>query len=124
MSNQQRGMRGENDAVAFLIGLGFVILDRNWRCRTGEIDIVAKDGDDLVFVEVKARTSLRYGHPFEAVTPKKVARLRQLAGLWREAHPLAAGSSRIDVVSVILGTGPGSSLSRPTGIEHLRGVFA
>jgi putative endonuclease len=121
VGNQERGRRGENEAVAFLVGHRFVILDRNWRCRAGEIDIVAKDGDELVFVEVKARSSLKFGHPFEAVTPTKLARLRVLAGLWREAHPLTAGTSRIDVISVLLGVDPGA---RPSQVEHLRGVFA
>ncbi len=132
MGNQQVGRLGEDAAVTFLAAQQYVILDRNWRCRAGEIDIVAKEGDNLVFVEVKARSSLRFGHPFEAVTPTKLARLRSLSVLWRDAHPLTTGSSRIDVISVVL---PGSRLGLGAGagavvgaaspqIEHLRGVHA
>lgn len=132
MGNQQVGRLGEDAAVTFLAAQQYVILDRNWRCRAGEIDIVAKEGDNLVFVEVKARSSLRFGHPFEAVTPGKLARLRSLSVLWRDAHPLTTGSSRIDVISVVL---PGSRLGLGAGagavvgaaspqIEHLRGVHA
>lgn len=136
MGNQQVGRLGEDAAVTFLAAQQYVILDRNWRCRAGEIDIVAKEGDNLVFVEVKARSSLRFGHPFEAVTPTKLARLRSLSVLWRDAHPLTTGSSRIDVISVVLpgsrlglGVGAGAGAGAVVGaaspqIEHLRGVHA
>ena len=126
MGNQHVGRRGEDAAVSFLAAQQYVILDRNWRCRTGEIDVVAKHGDNLVFVEVKTRSSLRFGHPFEAVTPTKLARLRSLSAMWREAHPLTTGSSRIDVISVVMAgavAGAGVGASSPH-IEHLRGVFA
>jgi putative endonuclease len=136
VGNQQVGRLGEDAAVTFLAAQQYVILDRNWRCRAGEIDIVAKEGDNLVFVEVKARSSLRFGHPFEAVTPTKLARLRSLSVLWRDAHPLTTGSSRIDVISVVLpgsrlglGVGAGAGAGAVVGaaspqIEHLRGVHA
>ena len=134
MGNQQVGRLGEDAAVTFLAAQQYVILDRNWRCRAGEIDIVAKEGDNLVFVEVKARSSLRFGHPFEAVTPTTRARLRSLSVLCRDAHPLTTGSSRIDVISVVmpgsrLGLGAGAGAGAVVGaaspqIEHLRGVHA
>lgn len=118
MGNRDVGSRGEDEAVRFLAARGFVILDRNWRCSFGELDVVAKDGPTLVFVEVKARSSLKFGHPFEAVTTSKISRLRQLARAWCDAHPLTTGTARIDVVSVML-------LPRePPRVEHLRGVFA
>jgi putative endonuclease len=126
VGNQQVGRLGEDAAVTFLAAQQYVILDRNWRCRAGEIDIVAKEGDNLVFVEVKARSTLRFGHPFEAVTPAKLARLRSLSVLWRDAHPLTTGSSRIDVISVVMagvGAGAGVGAASPQ-IEHLRGVHA
>ena len=124
MRNRQLGVRGENEAVRFLAAHGFVILDRNWRCTQGELDIVAQDGVDLVFVEVKTRSSLRFGHPFEAVTGAKLARLRSLSVLWRDAHPLTTGPSRIDVVSVVLPNSREGVGAQPPQIEHLRGVFA
>ena len=77
-------------------GTGHGSLARNWRCRLGEIDIVARDGGDLVFIEVKTRTSHDFGHPFEAITPIKLARLRRLAIAWCEArmprHPASAST--------------------------------
>ena len=115
---QELGRQGESDAVRFLVNAGLVILDRNWRSRRGEIDIIARDGADLVFVEVKTRASLAYGHPFEAVTPAKLARLRVLASQWCEAHPFTSGNRRIDVVSILAPPG------QPMRIEHLRGVFS
>ena len=124
MGNRERGAWGENEAVRFLAARGFVILDRNWRCSVGELDIVAKDGTELVFVEVKARSTLRFGHPFEAVTPTKLARLRSLSVLWRDAHPLTVGPSRIDVISVVLPDSRDRVGTQSSQIEHLRGVFA
>jgi putative endonuclease len=124
MGNRERGVWGENEAVRFLAARGFVILDRNWRCSIGELDVVAKDGADLVFVEVKARSSLRFGHPFEAVTSAKLARLRSLSALWRDTHPLTTGPSRIDVISVVLPNARDRVGNQTAAIEHLRGVFA
>lgn len=91
------------------------ILDRRWRCPQGELDIVAVDGDTLVFVEVKTRRGLGFGHPFEAITPAKVVRLRTLAGLWLESNG-HRGPIRMDAVGVIA---PRSGRWR---VEHLRGI--
>ena len=124
MGNQHVGRLGEDAAVSYLAAQQYVILDRNWRCRAGEIDVVAKHGDHLVFVEVKTRSSLRFGHPFEAVTPTKLARLRSLSAMWREAHPLTTGSARIDVLSVVLSRASAGLGAVSPQIEHLRGVFA
>ena len=110
------GREGEALARRWLTDQGMQILDANWRCRIGELDIVALDDDDLAFVEVKTRTSTRFGHPAEAVTPAKVARLRRLAGAWLEAHEVHAGGMRIDVVAVLREPG------RPARVEHLKGV--
>lgn len=76
---QELGRYGEDVAVRHLHDQGLVILERNWRCRAGEIDIVARHGDVLVFCEVKTRRSDRFGSPVEAVTPRKLARMRVLA---------------------------------------------
>jgi putative endonuclease len=101
------------------------VLARNWRCREGEIDIVARDGDVLVVCEVKTRRDVAFGTPLEAVTPAKAARLRRLTARWlaatREAR--AAGGAggfadiRFDVVAVLL-----PRAGAPI-VEHLRGAF-
>ena len=111
------GRRGEALAADHLVAAGLTILDRNWRCRQGEIDLVARDGDELVFVEVKTRTSVAFGHPLEAITVPKLARLRRLAGAWCEEHPGVSARLRIDAIAIIA---PTHGLVE---IEHLRGVF-
>ncbi|WP_034805684.1 YraN family protein [Intrasporangium oryzae] len=113
------GDYGERLACRHLREQGFTILERNWRCARGEIDIVAADGDCLVVCEVKTRSSDGFGAPFEAVTWRKARRLRRLAGLWIEAHQEQAaglGDLRIDVVSIL------KPPAAPAALEHLRGV--
>ena len=110
------GRTGEELARRWLERRGCTVLDRNWRCRTGEIDLVAQDGDDLVVVEVKTRRSLRTGHPAEAVTPRKLARLRLLAGLWLAEHEVRAAGVRVDVVAIWL------PHDGPARIDHRQGV--
>lgn len=110
------GRNGEVMAADFLETQGMRIVDRNWRCADGEIDIVALEGDTLVVAEVKTRRSLDYGHPFEAVGPAKLARLHRLAASWCRAHDLSPSRRRVDVVSVI-DSGDGDPQ-----LEHLRGV--
>ncbi|UOE45357.1 YraN family protein [Agromyces larvae] len=114
--NTELGRRGEQLAVDHLVARGMVVLDRNWRCRLGEIDIVARDGDDTVFVEVKTRTGAGYGHPFEAITALKLARMRRLAVAWCEASGRAVGRIRLDAVAILV---PGEA---PALIEHLEGL--
>ncbi|MEW1819347.1 YraN family protein [Arthrobacter sp. NPDC080031] len=110
------GRHGETLAVTFLETQGMRIVDRNWRCSEGEIDIVALDGDTLVIAEVKTRKNLAYGHPFEAVDATKLARLHRLALSWCRDHELRAPRRRVDVVGVIDDGGGEPKL------EHLRGV--
>lgn len=112
------GTAGESLAVEYLRSEGFTIIERNWRCSSGEIDIVAREGAATVFVEVKTRSSLASGHPFEALNRAKVARLRKLAGLWCESHPTVRGDIRIDAIAVV-----SPAFDSPT-IEHLRMVDA
>jgi len=76
------GRYGEDVAVRHLLDAGWQVLERNWRCRVGEIDIVARDGGVLVFCEVKTRSSALFGVPAEAVRPAKVRRIRALACHW------------------------------------------
>lgn len=118
---QALGAFGERVAVRFLEGLGWEILDRNWRRREGELDIVARDGDCLVVCEVKTRRGTTYGSPLEAVTARKAARLRRLAGWWVQEHPELTGVThavRLDVVGVVLPYSGGPA------IEHLVGVWS
>ncbi|MGH3359640.1 MAG: YraN family protein [Nocardioidaceae bacterium] len=96
------GEFGERVAAGHLRAAGMVILDRNYRCAHGEIDIVARDGDTLVICEVKTRRNLEYGSPFEAVTPQKAARLRRLAAHWLAEYAMSPPSVRIDVVGVVV----------------------
>ncbi|SDG76034.1 YraN family protein [Klenkia brasiliensis] len=110
------GAHGEQLAVDHLTAAGLTVLDRNWRCPRGELDVVAREGDALVFCEVKTRSGTRYGTPLEGVTPAKQARLKQLAGRWLDAHDERAGSLRFDVVGVVVVAG------RAT-VSHLRGAF-
>lgn len=95
------GRWGEEVAATHLTRLGYRVVDRNWRCAAGEIDIVARHGGGTAVVEVKTRTSVAFGHPFEAVTTAKLARLHALALAWCRAHPGRHGPLRIDVVGVV-----------------------
>lgn len=111
------GRYGEDLAARRLIEAGMRILDRNWRCRDGEIDIVAADGDALVVCEVKTRRAGWYEHPMAAVRPEKTARLRLLAERWLERHGgPPPGGVRIDVIGVLL-----PARGAPV-VQHARGV--
>lgn len=117
MRDQQAlGRLGEDAAAGYLADRGMQVVARNWRCRYGEIDIIALDGVVLVFCEVKTRRGTSFGGPLAAITAAKLARMRRLAVLWLEEHGGHRGPIRIDVVGL---------LSHPDGrfeIEHLRGV--
>lgn len=110
------GEQGEQIAVEHLASSGVQIMARNWRCSIGEIDIVGRDDDVLVFYEVKTRSSARFGSPAEAITTAKAARLRRLATRWLSVHRIHAYDVRVDVLALTM-SGRGA-----TQIEHLRGV--
>ncbi|MER7086678.1 MULTISPECIES: YraN family protein [Streptomyces rochei group] len=112
------GRYGETLAARRLTGAGMTVLERNWRCgRTGEIDIVARDGDVLVVCEVKTRRAGSFEHPMAAVTPDKADRLRHLAERWIHTHGGAPpGGVRIDLVGVLL-----PRRGAPV-VEHAKGV--
>jgi putative endonuclease len=110
------GSYGERVAARHLVDAGFVVLDRNWRCELGEIDIVAREGRVLVVCEVKTRSGTGFGTPAEAVTARKAARLRRLAVRWLQEHPVHPAEVRIDVVGVLRSTRGAAA------VEHLRGV--
>lgn len=113
---QAIGTFGENIAADHLTGLGMVVLARNWRCRYGEVDIVARDGSTLVICEVKTRTSLLHGTPLEAVTGRKALRLRRLASHWLEVHDVQPDAVRIDVVSVFVPPKGAPRVERVAGV--------
>ena len=113
---QALGAYGERRAAEHLAARGMVVLDRNWRCPDGELDLVLRDGRALVVCEVKTRTSLSHGSPHEAITDAKLARLLRLAVQWAVAHDVRPPEIRVDLVAV---------LRPPTGpslVEHVRGV--
>jgi putative endonuclease len=95
------GAYGERVAVRHLDDAGYAVLDRNWRSRSGELDVVAMRGGVVVFVEVKCRRSVAFGVPAAAVTPAKAARVRVVAAEWLAAHGLSGAAVRFDVVSVL-----------------------
>jgi putative endonuclease len=99
-------------AARYLTELGMAVVARNWRCRDGEIDIVALDGDVVVVCEVKTRSGTRFEHPLAAVGPVKAERLRRLAGHW--AGP--GTDVRVDLVAVVH---HGRGAAR---LDHVRGV--
>ena len=110
------GKEGEQAAVDYLKGCGFRILDRNWRCAGGELDIVAADRHVLVVCEVKTRSGTGYGTPLEAVGRTKQQRLRRLAAAWLNAHGIRFEQIRVDVVGLVRDGNGGFT------IEHVRGV--
>ena len=99
----QRGADGEAAAARWYERNGYVVLARNWRCRDGELDIVASRGGEVVFCEVKSRASDRFGVPAEAVTPAKQRRIRRLAQRFCAETGERAPELRFDVVSVLRG---------------------
>jgi putative endonuclease len=110
------GQDGEQAAADYLTGCGYRILDRNWRCAAGELDIVAVERHVFVVCEVKTRSGAGYGTPLEAVGRQKQRRLRGLAVAWLTAHGIRFEQIRVDVVGLV---------REPTGgftIEHVRGV--
>lgn len=116
---QQRsalGTYGEAVAARHLVDQGMVLLDRNWRCDNGEIDLVLRDGRVLVICEVKTRSSVAFGTPLEGVTAQKAARLRRLAARWLAEHAVRPDEVRIDLVGVLVPRGGAAQ------VDHVRGV--
>ena len=119
-ARQALGARGEDLAVAELRRQGMEVLARNWRCRLGEIDVVAAETvagrTTVVFCEVKCRSGVRFGDPLEAITWAKLRKLRALAAEWMATHPVSAQAIRIDAVGVLLVPG------RDPRLTHVRAV--
>jgi putative endonuclease len=114
--NSTLGRYGETVALRHLLADGLVLVDRNWTCPSGELDLVLRDGDVLVVCEVKTRSSVAFGHPLEAVGDDKLGRIRRLADLWVEAHGVRPGGVRIDLVGVL------RPRRGPAVVEHVAGV--
>lgn len=112
----QLGRRGEDAAAEHLAALGMLVVARNWRCRYGEIDVVAREGGTLVICEVKTRSGVGFGSPLEAITAVKQMRLRRLAGLYLAEVGGHRGPVRIDAVGVLWHPG------RNPDVVHVRGV--
>ncbi len=99
---KQLGHAGEELAARTLQAAGLTIIERNWRCRDGEIDLVARDGETVVFVEVKTRRGRDFGAPEEALTARKAQKLLHLGQLYIAAHDLEDTNWRIDLVAIEL----------------------
>lgn len=112
------GTAGEDAAATWLEARGYCILARNARTRYGEIDLVARAGDVVVFVEVKSRTSARFGHPVEAIALPKQRRLARLAAAFIQGRRLGDCQVRFDAVAVYL-----DASGRVRAIEHLPDAF-
>ncbi|KJL31911.1 YraN family protein [Microbacterium azadirachtae] len=115
-AKDELGRAGEDRAAEHLTRLGYRILDRNWRCDEGELDIVAQREGVLAFVEVKTRRTLDFGHPFEAIDERKRKRLWRLAHVWVREHPMssAARALRLEAIGIV-GADPAVG-----DLEHLR----
>lgn len=118
LTRAQLGALGEKLAADHLAAQGLRIVERNWRCRYGELDIVAADPATrtVVFVEVKTRSGDGYGGVAEAVTRDKVRRLRRLAALWLAQNDRRWSGVRIDVIGVRVGRGHGPELTHVVGV--------
>ena len=119
MTTERRavGAYGERLAARYLREQGLVLLDRNWRCPEGEVDLILRDGDDLVFCEVKTRRTATFGPPSAAVGQRKISRLRKLASRWLAESGVRPVQIRFDVVEV---------LPQPRGatrLVHIRAAF-
>lgn len=113
---QALGAYGERVAEEHLVEQGMTLLERNWRCPAGEIDLVLRDGAVLVVCEVKTRTSTLNGTPHEAITASKLERLQRLGTLWSDARGVSPQETRVDLVAVMR---PRRGAAQ---VEHVRGI--
>lgn len=115
MNNRQKGAIGEKQALDYLIKKGYKFIDKNWHySKNAEIDLIMKDDDTLVFVEVKKRSSLAFGHPFEAITKAKIKNIRLAVQAYLTCHSndLKFKNYRIDGIAII-----------QDHIEHLENIY-
>jgi len=116
-ARKQTGALGEKIAQDFLKKRGYRIVETNYRCRRGEIDIVARKKDCLIFVEVRTKRSLEFGSPEESITQSKMSRMRASAAYYRQSHERLPESWRIDLVAVVL-----DKMGKPTRVELVEGA--
>jgi putative endonuclease len=116
-AKDELGRRGEALAVAYLQRRGLVVLSRNWRCREGELDVVATDAARLVVCEVKTRSGTQFGEPAEAVTSQKAARIRRITQAWLAAHHVRWCEIRFDVLAVVV------EPDRTVTVRHYEAAF-
>jgi putative endonuclease len=117
MDNKSLGKRGEEIATAYLKGRKFAIVERNFRCKGGEVDIIARDGKTVVFVEVKTRRNLSFGPPQLALTPFKQRQISKAALTWLAKNKMFGVSARFDVIAILI---PDHEV--PV-IDHIRDAF-
>ena len=115
MNNIMKGKMGENYATEYLISKGYDILERNFRCKLGEIDIIGEIEDLIVFFEVKSRTSNYYGYPYEAVNWKKQNKIIKTSLFYMKMNKLANIQFRFDILEVYLG--------KSLKINHIENAF-
>lgn len=116
------GSLGEDVAEQYVISLGWVVLERNWRNRYGELDLIAADGSIVVIVEVKTRASRTFEDPVMAVTPDKLVRMRRLARMWLATQDRRWSQIRFDVISVRLDQSAPDDLASAR-VRHHSGVW-
>ncbi|MFG1707663.1 YraN family protein [Nonomuraea sp. M3C6] len=115
-AKNELGKHGEQIAVTYLEAEGMKIIERNWRCRHGEIDIIAEEGPNLVVVEVKTRSGRSHGTALESVRPAKLARLQMLAAKWLAAQPRTFEAVRVDVIAL-------ERFAGDFALRHVRGAI-
>ena len=116
-ANAGIGSRGEELATAFLVRNGLKIVERNFRCKGGEVDIIARDGKTIVFIEVKSRRTLTYGVPQLAVTDFKQRQISKAALTWLSKNRLHDSPARFDVIAILLENDYSHQ------IEHIKNAF-
>lgn len=115
-----RGRRAEQIAADYLVANGYAILERNWRCRTGELDLIAMQGDSLVIVEVRSRNgkSAAFGTPAESMTPRKIRQVRETAAVYLHMANKSGAKIRFDMIGIIL-----QPDGEPENINHIMAAF-
>ena len=116
LKNRASGAWGEEFALRYLTKKGYTLVERNYRTRYGELDLIVRQNDTLVFVEVKLRRTTGFGDPLEAVTPHKQAKIRSLAEHYLLVREPAFDTVRFDVVGILLGKGP-------PRVQHIEDAF-
>ncbi|HAG10758.1 MAG TPA: YraN family protein [Desulfotomaculum sp.] len=120
MSNQRQnlGRRGEDEAVSYLRKKGYILLQRNYRCPLGEIDVIAKDSKTLVFIEVRARSSERFGTPQESVNRNKMLKIHRVAQYYLKTVQKEEEPVRFDVLALMF-----DLENQLKQLEHIKGAF-